>query len=141
MWLYVDVIQLLRSAHKSQDSSTRAVAAALLHSLLIRFGHDVERFNKGHKAVLTKIRARLSNSVTRMLLHTYMNLCLLNKCSEPMEEFLLQAIGPDDGEDGDGDESIGGGGSVGNGDGDGDGGGDGDGDADGDGNGLDFFMF
>ena len=53
-----------------------------------------------------------------------MNLRLLNKCTEPLEDFLLQAVPDDDDEcDGDGD-------GVGDGDGDGVGHGDGDGDND-----------
>lgn len=53
---------------------------------------DVERVCKAYKIIHTKIRSRLRSVVVQQLLFTYINLRLLNKCNQPMDDFLTAAI-------------------------------------------------
>ena len=54
---------------------------------------DVERVCKAHKEVIhTKARNRLYTSTVHMLLYTYVNLRLLNKCTEELGDFLTQTL-------------------------------------------------
>jgi hypothetical protein len=53
---------------------------------------DVERVCKAHKVIHTRARNSLKNKTVNMLLFTYVNLRLLNKCTEEMGDFLMQAV-------------------------------------------------
>lgn len=53
---------------------------------------DVERVCKSHKLIHSKIRNRLRTKVVSMLLFSYVNLRLLRKCSEPIDDFLSASL-------------------------------------------------
>mmetsp|Transcript_27598 Transcript_27598/g.68206 ORF Transcript_27598/g.68206 Transcript_27598/m.68206 type:complete len:167 (-) Transcript_27598:142-642(-) len=53
---------------------------------------DVERVCKAHKIIHTKARNRLYTTTVHMLLYTYVNLRLLNKCTEELGDFLTQSL-------------------------------------------------
>ena len=53
---------------------------------------DVERVCKTHKLIHTKNRNRLKNISVHMLLYCYVNLRLLNKCTDELGDFLTQCI-------------------------------------------------
>ena len=50
---------------------------------------DVERACKAHKLIHTKARNRLYTTTVSLLLSTYINLRLLNKCTKDMGDLLL----------------------------------------------------
>ena len=52
---------------------------------------DVERSCKAHKIIHTKARSRLYTKTVQQLLFAYINLRLLNKCTE-MGDFLMQSL-------------------------------------------------
>jgi hypothetical protein len=53
---------------------------------------DVERSCKAHKVIHTKARNRLYTKTVQMLLYTYINLRLLNKCTTEIGDFLTQTL-------------------------------------------------
>ena len=53
---------------------------------------DVERVCKAHKVIHTKARNRLHTATVHMLLFTYVNLRLLNKCTAELGDFLSQTL-------------------------------------------------
>ena len=53
---------------------------------------DVERACKAHKIIHTKARNRLYTTTVSLLLSTYINLRLLNKCTKDMGDFLTQTL-------------------------------------------------
>jgi hypothetical protein len=53
---------------------------------------DVERVCKAHKVIHTKARNRLHTRTVQMLLFTYVNLRLLNKCTEELGDFITDAL-------------------------------------------------
>ena len=53
---------------------------------------DVERTCKAHKIIHTKARNRLYTTTVSLLLSTYINLRLLNKCTKDMGDFLTQTL-------------------------------------------------
>jgi hypothetical protein len=53
---------------------------------------DVERSCKAHKVIHTKARNRLYSKTVHLLLFTYMNLRLLNKCTKELGDFLTQTL-------------------------------------------------
>ena len=69
---------------------------------------DVERVCKAHKVVHSKARNCLMTQTVHQLLFTYVNLRLLNKCTEEIGDFLLQCVegcaDDDDDDDDDDDE-------------------------------------
>ena len=62
---------------------------------------DVERSCKAHKVIHTKARNRLKNRNVFMLLYTYLNLRLVNKVKDELQDFLEQALAGDGDEDSD----------------------------------------
>jgi hypothetical protein len=55
---------------------------------------DVERVCKAHKIIHTKARNKLYTTTVQLLLFTYVNLRLLNKCTDmgDMADFLLESL-------------------------------------------------
>ena len=53
---------------------------------------DVERSCKAHKIIHTKARNKLYTKTVQLLLFTYINLRLLNKCTAEMGDFLMQSL-------------------------------------------------
>ncbi len=53
---------------------------------------DVERACKAYKVIHTKVRNRLRTSVVQKLLYTYINLRLLHRCDQHLEDFLSAAV-------------------------------------------------
>jgi hypothetical protein len=79
-------------------TSTGIIQHPLLGPVAIRLGNvavqsgDVERVCKAHKVIHTKSRNRLLTKTVHMLLFTYVNLRLLNKCTKELGDFLSQAL-------------------------------------------------
>ena len=53
---------------------------------------DVERSCKAHKIIHTKARNRLYTKTVQLLLFSYINLRLMNKCTAEMGDFLTQSL-------------------------------------------------